>query len=261
MKFFFIPLSYTYKTRLRSFPFFLSWIAIYPLLLLLFIFFYEDVSIYTLSIFSLSILLTYNLYEIGYIENDTETIKKEKKPTMRLSESELIFYYKNKLLIYTFRMALSVLLSISIFLINPTTDKLIIAYPYLILILYFIYNKVRGKLNLPIHFALVTVRYSAPILITLNDFSIENLIFIILIFPFINLIERCGEKRFDFTFIQEKTKNKNKLRVIYYFTLTIFLFFASLYDVIYIPLLICSNYIFLYRLISPYIFSIIKSNN
>ncbi|HFU9090060.1 TPA: hypothetical protein ACH7KN_005329, partial [Escherichia coli] len=90
MYIFICPFAYTYNTRLRSLISLLSWGVIYFLLLLLFVMVQNDGINYTeIMIFCVSIIIVYNNYEIGYIINDTETIKKEKKPTMRLGRNAL----------------------------------------------------------------------------------------------------------------------------------------------------------------------------
>ena len=51
-------------------------------------------SICSLVEFVMLVVAFYAQYEIGYIYNDTETIKKEKNPSKRLDSMEMNFYNK-----------------------------------------------------------------------------------------------------------------------------------------------------------------------
>jgi len=65
---------------------------------------------FTVSAIVVSLLFTaliYTVYEIGYIANDTETIKHETNPAMRLTANELAYYERHKHLIYGFRLMLN----------------------------------------------------------------------------------------------------------------------------------------------------------
>lgn len=72
---FYTPFLYYYKTRLKSFYKLLSWMLIYlaPIYLAVYYSIQNEMdNIY----FLLLIIVVHNLYEVGYIQNDTETIKK-----------------------------------------------------------------------------------------------------------------------------------------------------------------------------------------
>ncbi|HFO5149574.1 TPA: hypothetical protein ACHJRG_004980, partial [Escherichia coli] len=98
MLFFFVPFLYFYKTRLRSIIKLISWGVIYLVPIFLSTFSFANIDYYFISYFVV-LTLTYNLYEIGYIQNDTETIKKEHNPTLRLSRDELFFYNNHRVYI------------------------------------------------------------------------------------------------------------------------------------------------------------------
>lgn len=217
---FYTPFLYTIQTRLKSKAHVLSWLAIYIIpVFFCFSFFNEVGSIPTIiSKGVLGILLIYNLYEIGYIYNDTETIKNETRPTYRLSSDSLDFYEKNKFSIYLLRFIAALIISIIIFILFKNVGFLFVAWG--IIILYAIYNNIRNIFNLPIHFLLVTVRFcSLLILYSPVDFE-KALIFMIFIFPVINTLERCSEKRFDLALFQNMTLcNKKDGRYKYYLAL------------------------------------------
>lgn len=215
---FFIPFLYLIKTRLKTKPKIISWIIIYiiPQVILFFLLNLNNIE-NSLIIFLLSIALVYNLYETGYIYNDTETIKKEKKPTLRLTNSNLNFYQKNKLTIYIWRFTSSITITFLIATLSPYNDNLIyVMFFWLIIPIFGIYNSIRNNFNLPLHFLLVTVRYSAPLFFILRQ---EYIIIVFVIsYSLLNLIERMREKRFNLTLINESSffAKTNTLRVCYY---------------------------------------------
>lgn len=252
MYLFVIPFYYTYKTRLKNVHSFVSWGMIYVVLLMLYIITRQDFfDLYTIVIFILAIILAYNNYEVGYIYNDAETIKKENKPTMRLNETQLLVYESNKTLIYAFRLLIG--LSVSLFMVYKDVGMIKVFVIWGILPVFFIYNIVRSRLNLVLHFVLVMLRYLSPVLIVVNtEHLVSELISIALIFPVCNLIERCSEKRFNISFFVNLNFNVTKWRIIYYFSIVL-VTSVLLYPLNneFLSLLYCSLYMLTYRLISP----------
>ncbi|HFJ0160924.1 TPA: hypothetical protein ACGSR1_005217, partial [Escherichia coli] len=119
---------------------------------------------------------------------------KEVNPTLRLNKKQFDFYYANKVTIYIFRFVIALSLSVELaFLEIPLFNSLL---PWAIVLVYMLYNYFRSRVNLLLHFILVTLRYSLPILMV-TGVKIEVVLYIMLVFPVVNLIERCGEKRFN----------------------------------------------------------------
>lgn len=100
--FFYLPMGYLLKTRLNSLAKFISWniIYVFPLFYLAYIKLNFVITIIDFVEILGSIIVVYNFYEIGYIQNDTETIKRESNPTLRVSKDELEYYEENKWYIY-----------------------------------------------------------------------------------------------------------------------------------------------------------------
>ena len=102
---FYLPFCYTLFIRFSKVSQFISWVAIYIIpTLLVFLSFYEKGMFSFLLCYFLSVMLVYNYYEIGYIQNDTETIKKENNPTLRLTMIQLQYYKSHFILIYSSRI-------------------------------------------------------------------------------------------------------------------------------------------------------------
>lgn len=113
---FFVPLLYALETRFlkRSKLGAIVWTTefLLPTIIALWLVKYNFAEWYYWIV---SILSVYNLYEIGYIQNDCETIKREQKPTLRVSTKELLFYEKRKYSIYGLRFLLGLLGSVFFF--------------------------------------------------------------------------------------------------------------------------------------------------
>ncbi len=255
MNFFFIPFFYFYHSRLRTIIKTISWFFIYIIPIFTLAFFSGVVSPNELAFLFLFIIGIYNIYEIGYINNDCETIKKEKNPTLRLSKSEIHYYNKKKLFIYSIRILISLVILLILSLNEEiSTYYLLISYIGL-LISFLFYNSIRSIANLPIHFLLVLFRFSSFSLVF--NLGYECFIFSALIFPLINLIERSGEVRFKLTFFQKGIfLNRDLFRVLYYFILTLGLYIFNIHGAV----LYTTIYMLSYRITSPLIFSIIKKS-
>ncbi|MFP9429320.1 hypothetical protein ACJ9N4_03355 [Enterobacter sp. LM3] len=216
---FYLPFWYSKQTRFRTIARLSSWIIIYVVpVSLSFLFVSPEFNYINLFKSLLGILLVYNLYEIGYIYNDAETIKKEISPTLRLDYQQLQFYENNKYNIYCFRFLVALIITLALSFYEKTLVFLLSSWA--IIPAYALYNSVRSRLNIPLHFILVTLRYCSPVLLFtgLNDSYI--IIFMILLFPLINTLERCAESRFNFDFFKGFfLTNKKSGRYVYYFIL------------------------------------------
>lgn len=221
MKLFFLPFLYSYRTRFKKPIKFLSWFFIYLLpLFLITTLTAVKFDTYLIAAFLLVVLNVYNLYEIGYIYNDTTTVRNETNPTMRLSEHQVRYYFDHRYLIYTFRLLLSVfiILVLYTYFSNAVDTKKVIITSVLLLLIFFLYNSVRGRVNIPLHFALVILRFSCvPLVFYISTEQVELIVLTILLFPVPNLIERAGETRFAYKLFQHKYfLNRDLFRNIYY---------------------------------------------
>ena len=142
----------------------------------------------------ISIVAVYNLYEIGYIQNDCETIKHEEHPTLRLSSESLHLYEKYKIHIYVTRIVIGV--CFSWYMIRVGNNLWAVIAMWAIIPLYLIYNKLRGRINLYLIVILTTYRYCFPIYLY-AAYKFEYIWIIIicmfLAYPFPTFIEICTD--------------------------------------------------------------------
>lgn len=257
---FFMPLWYTYYTRLRSPMKCLSLFFIY-LIPVSFLFFtevsWEAFSFRGVLLLLLSIMALYNTYEIGYIQNDTETIELEVTPTCRLTEAQLVFYHENRFFIYTWRVLLSIILvgCLAIY-VNLLGILLFLGVLLLILLTYQLYNRIRNHLNMLLYFVLVSLRYLAPLILLIDCLSFKLCLSVWMIFPIVKTLEFRSTKPASVTtniyfrkYILRFDKSRlTGYRAIAYVLLTLFSLLLYVVDYFPITYVIPVAYMMLYRL-------------
>jgi hypothetical protein len=185
---FYIPFMYAYETRMEHRCIgLMNWFSQYIIPILLFIYLHGG---HVTSTIFLLFLLVYTIYEIGYIQNDTETTKKEKSPTMRLNEIESAYYERHRWIIYTERILLGLALSSVLILYHKETTSVCLSWS--LLPLYLIYNVIRGCYTFVLHFLLMYIRYIGLILPFISHFTWMDYLFLSLMYPLPSIIVRLS---------------------------------------------------------------------
>ena len=217
---FFVPLAYFMSTRLIGMPAIASWIMIYPVPIVVSTWaFNGTIDAPQLLALIIAMIGIYTLYELGYMDNDTRTVVTERAPTERLNDAEKTFYRRWQWMIALSRFAVVV---VAFFVIgklvreNQTGNWFYLAGLVTILLAFPVYNSLRGRVNLPLHFILVACRFCMPGLILITSHQLQYVIVMIAAFPVINLLERCGEPRYRFAHLAPILGRRNRSRVIYY---------------------------------------------
>lgn len=192
---FYIPILYSLRTRFahKSIKGAILWILDYflPLMVLM------SISLFRLDYFTLfiglaAILFVYNLYEVGYIQNDAETIKGEQNPTKRLSDKDLLYYERHKLSIYLIRIIWGIAFSYLFFQIIPSTFFIVVLIlMWIILPLYLVYNSNRAKWCILLLHILTTYRYVMPVLLIMGNFDIFSIGIAYFMHPFPIIIQQA----------------------------------------------------------------------
>lgn len=259
---FFIPFILTIHTHYNSLNKIIVYIITYiiPLFLLSFLQNYPDLVFDNkfYIVFFLALVSYVNLYEIGYIYNEGETIKKEIDPTKRLSDRELCFYEKYKFIIYCERVLLSIILNYLLaFFISIKSILLFSMMELVSLFIFFIYNTIRGKITQFIYFFLSVAKYSAILFCFSEKVNISLIIAAIFMFPIVRTIEYKAHYTTDSDVnvffrkyvIKYDVSNITIFRVwatFFLFVLSGFLYCGNICNCI--PL-ICCTYMFIYRFI------------
>ena len=259
---FFLPYIYTLNTRYislgKKFVYLITFI--FPELLIFFLQTYGSYKISDFIVISILALTSFvNIYEIGYIYNDTETIKGEIDPTKRLAEQDYFFYEQKKVHIYITRFSISIIINLClIFFMDITSLICFSVLEIATMVVYWIYNHnhVRGNKTMLFYFFLISFRYLALPICCMSRFTLSVFLAALFVFPLVRTLEykaHYGKESnvnvFFRKYIIKHDVNKittyRVLATLFLLILTIVLYFFNIVD--FIPVFSCS-YIFLYRL-------------
>lgn len=201
MRLFYIPLLYTYCTRLKTPMKALSLVIIYVLpVLFMACIAVGGINWHTILVVMLSIVTLYNLYEIGYIQNDAETIKKEQKPNLRLTSCQLNHYEKFKVYIYAIRLMLEmVMISVLYWLTDPQSCMQYSISLLIMMVIFYLYNHFRSHIIMLLYLLLLTARYFTPLTLFIEGVDWQLLLTVVLVFPLVKTIEFKSDKGPDTT--------------------------------------------------------------
>ena len=205
-------------------------------------FLYHTFNIWTVGCSFLLVYAFYSQYEIGYIYNDTETIKTENEPSKRLDTDEISYYESRKIQIYCIHFVCFLLFFPLLFYIEE--DKVFLLYAFcamfIEILLFFIYNRIRAKKSLIVFFFLELFKYLPFVnLQRVTDISLTLLV-IAMIYAIPNTIERLSFERYHILFMQKLLPSKFcylKFRIAFYFISCVFVLWNNSL-IIYLPLFI-----------------------
>jgi hypothetical protein len=214
---FYLPFLYLISTRLAKPGRLFSYVFLLIILPVCFALInYPFISLRYILNLLIGLLIIHNFYEIGYIQNDTETIKFELNPTLRLSQKSLKYYYNNKFKIYFLRIMIFLMLVVLLLSTNFSviSTLLFTSISLLIPIIFIIYNFIRNKLNLILHLILNVLKFTSIQFIVLDYFDEFTFAISILAYPLINFIDRSAHPRFSKRI--SNIYNRPKFRFLYY---------------------------------------------
>ncbi|MEM7364091.1 MAG: hypothetical protein AAF525_08695 [Pseudomonadota bacterium] len=251
-----LPLGYFLATRVPGTIASISWAAIYIVPLLLIGTLAQLPLIDAIAIQLLAMVIIYTIYELGYLQNDALTTRTETSPTLRLTPDEMLMVGRWFPGIILARVIIAALLLALLETLNPPGLDALMFCIVILIPTFLTYNLTRGAINVPLHFILVSVRFSAPVLVLIPETDVMLVLYLILMFPLINTMERAAEPRYELAWLQRNPlANQTSGRWIYY------LGFSIVWTVICITLdlnvltLIPIVYLFAYRLLSPVLLS------
>ena len=248
---FYLPVLYFFHTRVTSGAARASWCLIYlvPLSLTLSVF-SPDASWHAFVLLLSGCLAIYSVYELGYIENDTMTIRSEHKPTIRLSQTQMAYVDQHWYQIVVIRVLVASLLLAASYG-APGFNWFALALLCLIPTFTF-YNRIRGRANALLHPLLVGIRFCAPLILLKPE--PEILLFGFLLFPLLNSLERAAEARYQLPGLQAIwLTNQVSGRWSYYGILLAGLLVAWQLSGISLWLLLPVAYMLVYRVLTAYV--------
>ena len=224
---FYVPFAYYGLVRMGTLSKFIGF-GIYYILPTFYYFLYcFGLSLNGILAYCLSLLLFYNLYEIGYIQNDTESVKQEKKPSLRLYNHNLRYYSKHRILIYVVRVVISILLSLILLFIsqNVIGAFVFIVFCFIELLVFIAYNFVRNNWSLFIFLLLQTFKYVIYAFYFYPGIDFLVIAMLVLIYPVPNVIERFSYRRYNLSVFLKLLPDKSyftRFRAWYFGTLSAF---------------------------------------
>ncbi|MBQ7449359.1 MAG: hypothetical protein IJS73_06090 [Paludibacteraceae bacterium] len=224
---FFIPFAYYFQVRLGTVQKLLSWLLLYVvptsfyMLLqsgLLFSFTFSGLLNFAINDL-LVLLLVFNMYELGYIHNDTYSTLHELTPALRLYPENLVFFYRNAKKIFSLRIVYSVTATLLLLLLNGFAWgvlRVVVATTAMSLIFLW-YNYWRGMWNVLLYPFLVFSRYLPFVL--LYPVSYRYIFLLFMVYPCVAWLERFSMPRHRFNFMKvfiPEEKSKTLFRLAYY---------------------------------------------
>ncbi len=229
---FVIPFYYLTYSRLKSIPEKLSLIWIYPLFLVVFLFgFYQVDTMPHLFLILLAFVAWMSMYEIGYLENDAMTIKKESNPNLRIPLQDINFIEINFGKIVLIRLLIFMGSTSIFFFFNVWSTKQIIWFVLIVLLVrlfFYKHNRIRSRWNILSYFFLCVCKYWVfPIIYLGFEYGLEPYWIILICFPILRTIEHAVKPKYKIQWLKKWVGSLDNFRVKYY---AIFLVMASLYS-------------------------------
>ncbi|AKD01948.1 hypothetical protein POKO110462_19470 [Pontibacter korlensis] len=253
---FLLPGYYYFYSRLPRKSEQISWIIVFPALVLVGILLVSDAN-------ALHIIITYiianfcwlNFYEIGYLENDAITIKLEKDPTLRIPQKEILFVQKNfnKLTLIRIITGAGLLTLIYILPVSKISFLMFTMALAGARLFFFLHNKIRSRFNVLTYHLLSTTKFFAfPLLLLPNHEQLVSLLIALyLSFPLPRTVEHAVKIRYKFVSLKKIVGDLDTFRLKYYFALIafalVFYFFSD--TLLARTVLVISLYYFFYRLV------------
>lgn len=237
-----VPFKYLHYSRLKTRMEIYSLIWIYPLYLFLFIFLFYGVSLVP-GVFLFFLLFTYwmLIYEIGYMENDAITIKKETNPNIRIPREDIAFIQKHFNRILGFRtLIFGLVVGFIYFLGLLPIDKITFFVIFVCLArgFFWLHNTIRSRYNILTYFFLCVSKYFVlPYIFLELDYGIEPYFILLFSFPVLRTIEHAVKSKYQTMKLSRLVGSLDKFRAIYYGTLFLAVccnHFVGLLDVVWI---------------------------
>lgn len=242
----FIPLYYSFLTRVNKFKTIVSYIYTFLLINFFLVYLVSDMPIREAIIIFILAFISLNLvYEIGYLYNDYYTVKKEKTPTIRLCDKDNLSLNQFFPLLIAFRVLLITIIVLILSNFENINLSLFILMLSLLNFSYSLHNYFRNKMNLITIFLLMIFKYlSIPSLFINYIQNIHVLIIFLLTFPLVRTILFTVHERIGIKLV--KKDEIIEFRVKYFFIESILGLYLSLYLKKMIYLFYFSFYFFIF---------------
>lgn len=249
-----VPYSYFLKTRLKSNVQKISWLFVYFIpggFIFNFISPISDLNNFMAMV--LAVTLVNYVYENGYIQNDLLTIRKENKPTLRLSRDEIVYMNSHLFYVFFLRTIISLVTLTLFYIVTNDLYKTLILFLVVLIIqlMYLWYNNVRNIINLLLILPLSYLRFYGFILPFIKlDLWFVFILATTILYPLSKALEFTKQSRYHLPRFSKLVGNIDFFRVQYYLITSVlfsaYYFFSG--STLPMVFLIISVYFLIYRL-------------
>jgi hypothetical protein len=224
---FLLPFGYVTHSRLRKTFERISWPLLYhvPLLVLCWHCARGPRVPFVLSC-ALVLSLYYTVYELGHIQNDVFTVKRELAPTLRLPEGERALLERRFPAVVAGRLGIAALLFLALHGLGRTGLELhlplLAAGLAATLVVFHAHNTIRGRANGLTFLLLMILKYATPVLVYTGAGArgLEAVLLVTLLFPVCRTFEYVT-RHFGRAAFRGRPVDYDAFRVAYYLGLSL----------------------------------------
>ncbi len=217
-----LPAFYYARTRLPSTLERISWLLLNPVPLGLAVIGLEGAFLIGLAVvFVLVFLALQSVHDIGYVENDVFTVKREENPSLRLTPEEMSSWENH----FRWWMLTKWLIAISFtglaWFFSRRSGLTIHPYWFLLSLLllwgaFKAHNYFRSRINILTYFTLCGLKYLSPLIYFFGIERISVFVLGITMFPLLRTMEHASRDKYHLDRWQRWVGNVDWFRVKYY---------------------------------------------
>ncbi len=215
-----VPFAYFFHSRVPTLRHKLGW-AISYLLPVLALAAVAHGGLPGLAAAAAMLVAVYSAYEFGYIINDTLTVTREARPTLRLTEASRAWMHARLLPALVVR-SLTGMACLALLYWAAVPNFFAVMLGWLALWPCFaLYNHWRGRITIALHFVLVSLRFMLPILAATQAASIAPAWpLLLLLYALPNTYEAAWKQRYALPGLQRPFGDEYRFRLTWYLLLT-----------------------------------------
>lgn len=218
-----LPAAYMFYSRYGSRSSRLAWVVgeLLPTALMA-MFFYHGAPLDLALAYLLARVAFVSLYEIGYLENDTVTIRREPMAQSRLLAPDHRFFDAHLGLVASLKAAVAILATVALAALDHARGAGLDVAAYavglaLTIGVFALHNTIRSRWNIATVFGLLTLKYGAPLLlVSPAPDELAALSAAATAYPLAGAIEYAAKPRFGLRWAMRLTADIDRFRVGYY---------------------------------------------
>lgn len=230
-----VPGGYLLRSRLEGRTARVSWFLINPVVIGIAAAWVTTMAFPAFMLaFVLAFLAWQSVYEIGYLENDIQTVKRESSPTLRLPPDAHRLLATRYRVIVGIKWLIAGLLTILLALLDVQG---VISFHFVVFVAllaatrlaFRAHNTLRTRTNIATYFALAALKYATlPAGFNGSESTLLLVVVLCLVFPTVRTIEHACKVKYGFPTLARWVGDFHRFRLIYYLVLSVVLGFASI---------------------------------